>query len=91
MAFLKQEARVIERFRIIEVAQAESVTEAARRSPRGLTPGHQAAPEGTAYRSQMIREGVSLSKPSTRLERSYGPPTHARRPTVGNRVSYMDT
>ena len=32
MAFLTQEARVIERFRIIEVAEAESVTEAA---PRG--------------------------------------------------------
>jgi len=31
MAFLRQEARVIERFRIIEVAEAESVTEAARR------------------------------------------------------------
>src|SRR3989304_7860103 len=30
-AFLRQEARVIERFRIIEVAEAESVTEAARR------------------------------------------------------------
>ena len=31
MAFLRQEARVIERFRIIEVAEQESVTEAARR------------------------------------------------------------
>ena len=31
MAFLRQEARVIERFRIIEVAEGESVTEAARR------------------------------------------------------------
>jgi transposase InsO family protein len=31
MAFLRQEARVVERFRIIEVAEAESVTEAARR------------------------------------------------------------
>jgi transposase InsO family protein len=31
MAFLRQEARVIERFRIIEVAEAESVTAAARR------------------------------------------------------------
>ena len=31
MAFLRQEARVIERFRMIEVAEAESVTEAARR------------------------------------------------------------
>ncbi len=31
MAFLRREARVIERFRIIEVAEAESVTEAARR------------------------------------------------------------
>ena len=31
MAFLKQEARVVERFRIVEVAEAESVTEAARR------------------------------------------------------------
>jgi hypothetical protein len=31
MAFLRQEARVVERFRIIEVAESESVTEAARR------------------------------------------------------------
>lgn len=31
MAFLRQEARVVERFRIIEVAETESVTEAARR------------------------------------------------------------
>jgi hypothetical protein len=31
MAFLRQEARVIERFRITEVAEAESVTAAARR------------------------------------------------------------
>ena len=31
MAFLREEARVIERFRIIEVAEAESVTAAARR------------------------------------------------------------
>ncbi len=31
MAFLRQEARVVERLRIMEVAQAESVTEAARR------------------------------------------------------------
>ena len=31
MAFLRQEARVVERFRIIEVAEGESVTEAARR------------------------------------------------------------
>ena len=31
MAFLRQEARVVERVRIIEVAEAESVTEAARR------------------------------------------------------------
>jgi hypothetical protein len=31
MAFLRQEARVVERFRIIEVAEAESMTEAARR------------------------------------------------------------
>jgi len=31
MAFLKQEARAVERFRIIEVAEAESVTAAARR------------------------------------------------------------
>jgi len=31
MAFLRQEARVVERFRIIELAEAESVTEAARR------------------------------------------------------------
>ena len=28
MAFLRQEARVVERFRIIEVAEAESVTDA---------------------------------------------------------------
>jgi len=32
MAFWAQEARVVERFRIIEVAESESVTEAARRS-----------------------------------------------------------
>jgi hypothetical protein len=31
MVFLRQEARVVERFRIIEVAEAASVTEAARR------------------------------------------------------------
>jgi hypothetical protein len=31
MAFLRQEARVVERFRIIEAAEAESATEAARR------------------------------------------------------------
>ncbi len=31
MAFLRQEARVVERFRIIEAAEAESVTAAARR------------------------------------------------------------
>jgi len=31
MAFLRQEARVVERFRIIEVAEAELVMEAARR------------------------------------------------------------
>ena len=37
MAFLRQEARVIERFRIIEVAEAESVTEAARRLGCSLT------------------------------------------------------
>lgn len=31
MAFLKQEAKVVERFRVVEMAEAESVTEAARR------------------------------------------------------------
>lgn len=30
IAFLRQEARVVERLRVIEVAEAESVTEAAR-------------------------------------------------------------
>jgi hypothetical protein len=52
MAFLRQEARVIERSRIIEVAEAESVTEAARRSsaaaprrsPKASTPGHMVGP-----------------------------------------------
>jgi hypothetical protein len=37
MVSLRQEARVIERFRIVEMAQQESVTEAARRFQRPRT------------------------------------------------------
>jgi hypothetical protein len=47
------------------------------RSPRVLTPGPGAAPEGTAYGPQMIWEGLSWEKPRTLSGRSCGRPTPA--------------
>ncbi len=56
MVFLRQEARLVERFRIIEVAQQESVTEAARWLRRPPLPrdtvqdGAEAYPAGQPWR-----------------------------------------